>query len=107
MSPQLFEFHLPLAPEELLKSRGVNQYVVQEVLPVRQLPAQLRGKPGDAGSAPGASEEHPTDGAFRSWFREGSQLAFLDSAAFSLALCRMHDPKWRSGIQARPNQRLI
>ncbi|XP_040834711.1 condensin complex subunit 1 [Ochotona curzoniae] len=42
MSPQLFEFHLPLAPEELLKSRGVNQYVVQEVLPVRQLPAQLR-----------------------------------------------------------------
>ncbi|KAH0517560.1 Condensin complex subunit 1 [Microtus ochrogaster] len=42
MSPQNFEFHLPLAPEELLKSRGVNQYVVQEVLPVKELPSQLR-----------------------------------------------------------------
>ncbi|CAO2606618.1 Condensin complex subunit 1 [Lemmus lemmus] len=41
MSPQNFEFHLPLAPEELLKSRGVNQYVVQEVLPIKQLPSQL------------------------------------------------------------------
>ncbi|XP_002712916.3 condensin complex subunit 1 [Oryctolagus cuniculus] len=42
MSPQLFEFHLPLSPEELLKSGGVNQYVVQEVLSVRHLPLQLR-----------------------------------------------------------------
>ncbi|XP_070125913.1 condensin complex subunit 1 isoform X2 [Equus caballus] len=42
MSPQLFEFHLPLAPEELLKSGGVNQYVVQEVLSIRNLPLQLR-----------------------------------------------------------------
>ncbi|XP_053412446.1 condensin complex subunit 1 isoform X2 [Nycticebus coucang] len=42
MSPQLYEFHLPLSPEELLKSGGVNQYVVQEVLSIRHLPAQLR-----------------------------------------------------------------
>ncbi|KAK2499670.1 hypothetical protein MC885_021184 [Smutsia gigantea] len=31
MSPQVYEFHLPLSPEELLKSGGVNQYVVQEI----------------------------------------------------------------------------
>uniref|UniRef100_A0A8D2D1F0 Uncharacterized protein n=1 Tax=Sciurus vulgaris TaxID=55149 RepID=A0A8D2D1F0_SCIVU len=42
MSPQLYEFHLPLSPEELLKSGGVNHYVVQEVLPIRHLPSQLR-----------------------------------------------------------------
>nr|XP_044995665.1 condensin complex subunit 1 isoform X1 [Jaculus jaculus]XP_044995666.1 condensin complex subunit 1 isoform X1 [Jaculus jaculus] len=42
MSPHLYEFHLPLSPEELLKSGGVNQYVVQEVLPVKHLPTQLR-----------------------------------------------------------------
>uniref|UniRef100_A0ABI7Y3K3 Condensin complex subunit 1 n=1 Tax=Felis catus TaxID=9685 RepID=A0ABI7Y3K3_FELCA len=42
MCPQLYEFHLPLAPEELLKSGGVNQYVVQEVLSIRHLPSQLR-----------------------------------------------------------------
>ncbi|XP_072509876.1 condensin complex subunit 1-like [Notamacropus eugenii] len=42
MPPQLCEFHLPLSPEELLKSGGVNQYVVQEVLSVKQLPSQLR-----------------------------------------------------------------
>ncbi|XP_027625021.1 condensin complex subunit 1 [Tupaia chinensis] len=42
MSPQLFEFHLPLSPEDLLKSGGVNQYVVQEVLSIRHLPSQLR-----------------------------------------------------------------
>ncbi|XP_077025908.1 condensin complex subunit 1 isoform X2 [Tamandua tetradactyla] len=42
MSPQLYEFHLPLSPEELLKSGGVNQYVVQEVLSIRQLSSQLR-----------------------------------------------------------------
>ncbi|XP_006891347.1 PREDICTED: condensin complex subunit 1 [Elephantulus edwardii] len=42
MSPRLYEFHLPLSPEELLKSGGVNQYVVQEVLPIRQLPSQLK-----------------------------------------------------------------
>nr|XP_027806943.1 condensin complex subunit 1 [Marmota flaviventris] len=42
MSPQLYEFHLPLSPEELLKSGGVNHYVVQEVLPIRNLPSQLR-----------------------------------------------------------------
>ncbi|XP_007935285.1 condensin complex subunit 1 [Orycteropus afer afer] len=42
MSPQLYEFHLPLSPEELLKSGGVNQYVVQEVLPIRHLPSQLK-----------------------------------------------------------------
>ncbi|XP_019483213.1 PREDICTED: condensin complex subunit 1 isoform X1 [Hipposideros armiger] len=42
MSPQLYDFHLPLTPEELLKSGGVNQYVVQEVLSIRNLPSQLR-----------------------------------------------------------------
>ncbi|XP_034884289.1 condensin complex subunit 1 isoform X2 [Mirounga leonina] len=42
MSPQLYEFHLPLSPEELLKSGGVNQYVVQEILSIRNLPSQLR-----------------------------------------------------------------
>ncbi|XP_004387321.1 condensin complex subunit 1 [Trichechus manatus latirostris] len=42
MSPQLYEFHLPLSPEELLKSGGVNQYVVQEVLSIRHLPSQLK-----------------------------------------------------------------
>ena len=44
MSPHLYEFHLPLSPEELLKSGGVNQYVVQEVLSIRQLPSHLKGK---------------------------------------------------------------
>jgi condensin complex subunit 1 len=44
MPPQLYEFHLPLSPEELLKSGGVNQYVVQEVLSIKHLPSQLRGK---------------------------------------------------------------
>ncbi|XP_032501460.1 condensin complex subunit 1 isoform X2 [Phocoena sinus] len=42
MSPQLYEFHLPLSPEELLKSGGVNQYVVQEVLSLRHLPSHLK-----------------------------------------------------------------
>nr|XP_020013842.1 condensin complex subunit 1 isoform X4 [Castor canadensis] len=42
MPPQLYEFHLPLSPEELLKSGGVNQYVVQEVLSIKHLPSQLR-----------------------------------------------------------------
>ncbi|KAF4022870.1 hypothetical protein G4228_014892 [Cervus hanglu yarkandensis] len=42
MSPQICEFHLPLSPEELLKSGGVNQYVVQEVLSIRHLPSYLK-----------------------------------------------------------------
>lgn len=42
MSPQVYEFQLPLSPEELLKSGGVNQYVVQEVLSIRHLAPQLR-----------------------------------------------------------------
>ncbi|XP_022377981.1 condensin complex subunit 1 [Enhydra lutris kenyoni] len=42
MSPQLYEFRLPLSPEELLKSGGVNQYVVQEILSIRNLSSQLR-----------------------------------------------------------------
>lgn len=42
MSPQICEFHLPLSPEELLKSGGVNQYVVQEVLSIRHLPSHLK-----------------------------------------------------------------
>ncbi|XP_052575338.1 LOW QUALITY PROTEIN: condensin complex subunit 1 [Peromyscus californicus insignis] len=58
MSPQNFEFRLPLSPEELLKSGGVNQYVVQEVLPVKHLPSQLR--------------------AFQSAFRARGPLAILE-----------------------------
>uniref|UniRef100_H0VCG3 Condensin complex subunit 1 n=1 Tax=Cavia porcellus TaxID=10141 RepID=H0VCG3_CAVPO len=42
MSPQLYEFHLPLSPEELLKSGGVNQYVVQEVVSIKHLPSQFK-----------------------------------------------------------------
>uniref|UniRef100_A0A2K5S6E3 Condensin complex subunit 1 n=1 Tax=Cebus imitator TaxID=2715852 RepID=A0A2K5S6E3_CEBIM len=42
MAPQMYEFHLPLSPEELLRSGGVNQYVVQEVLSIKHLPPQLR-----------------------------------------------------------------
>ncbi|KAE8589790.1 hypothetical protein XENTR_v10017743 [Xenopus tropicalis] len=36
-----FHFHIPLAFRDLLKSGGIGQYVVQEVLPVRQLDAQF------------------------------------------------------------------
>ncbi|XP_069836022.1 condensin complex subunit 1 isoform X2 [Dendropsophus ebraccatus] len=35
------QFNIPLAFKDLLKSGGVGQYVVQEVLPVRQLAADL------------------------------------------------------------------
>ncbi|XP_075699090.1 condensin complex subunit 1 [Rhinoderma darwinii] len=35
------QFSIPLAFKDLLRSGGVGQYVVQEVLPVRQLPADL------------------------------------------------------------------
>lgn len=58
MSPHNFEFHLPLSPEELLKSGGVNQYVVQEVLPIKHLSSQLR--------------------AFQSAFRAQGPLAILE-----------------------------
>ncbi|XP_004869450.1 condensin complex subunit 1 isoform X1 [Heterocephalus glaber] len=58
MSPQLFEFHLPLSPEELLKSGGVNQYVVQEVVSIRHLPSQLK--------------------AFQATFRAQGPLAILE-----------------------------
>ncbi|XP_066469890.1 condensin complex subunit 1 [Tiliqua scincoides] len=36
-----WEFHLPLAPADLLRSAGSSQYVVQEILPPNQLPGQL------------------------------------------------------------------
>ncbi|CAH2322684.1 condensin complex subunit 1 [Pelobates cultripes] len=36
-----FNFHIPLSFGDLLKSGGIGQYVVQEVLPLRQLDAQL------------------------------------------------------------------
>nr|XP_019781545.2 condensin complex subunit 1 isoform X3 [Tursiops truncatus] len=58
MSPQLYEFHLPLSPEELLKSGGVNQYVVQEVLSIRHLPSHLK--------------------AFQAAFRSQGPLAMLE-----------------------------
>ncbi|NXR98397.1 CND1 protein, partial [Oxylabes madagascariensis] len=35
------EFHLPLAPADLLRDGGPGRYVVQEVLPARQLPPAL------------------------------------------------------------------
>ncbi|XP_030043749.1 condensin complex subunit 1 [Microcaecilia unicolor] len=38
-----FDFHIPLSIRDLLKSGGVNQYVVQEVLPVRQLSTLFGG----------------------------------------------------------------
>ncbi|KAG8130240.1 hypothetical protein E2320_016803 [Naja naja] len=41
LSPPSWEFHLPLSPTDLLHSAGSLQYVVQEVLPLRQLPGQL------------------------------------------------------------------
>uniref|UniRef100_A0A670ZQ92 Condensin complex subunit 1 n=1 Tax=Pseudonaja textilis TaxID=8673 RepID=A0A670ZQ92_PSETE len=41
LSPPSWEFHLPLSPADLLRSAGSLQYVVQEVLPLRQLPGQL------------------------------------------------------------------
>ncbi|KAM4703298.1 condensin complex subunit 1 [Rhinophrynus dorsalis] len=36
-----FQFHIPLAFADLLKSGGIGQYVVQEVLPLRLLDAQF------------------------------------------------------------------
>ncbi|NXE95196.1 CND1 protein, partial [Menura novaehollandiae] len=35
------EFHLPLAPADLLRDGGPGRYVVQEVLPARELPSAL------------------------------------------------------------------
>ncbi|XP_078507673.1 condensin complex subunit 1 isoform X2 [Lissotriton helveticus] len=53
-----FEFHIPLTLGELLHSGGIDQYVVQEVLPVRQLSTQL--------------------GAFQSAFRVAGPMAILE-----------------------------
>ncbi|XP_067998128.1 condensin complex subunit 1 [Melanerpes formicivorus] len=36
-----WEFHLPLAPADLLRAGGYGRYVVQEVLPVRELPSAI------------------------------------------------------------------
>ncbi|XP_062984497.1 condensin complex subunit 1 [Elgaria multicarinata webbii] len=52
-----WEFHLPLSPADLLRSAGPSQYVVQEVLPLKQLPGQLA--------------------AFRAAFRTHGALAIL------------------------------
>ncbi|KAM9277718.1 condensin complex subunit 1 [Cariama cristata] len=38
---EAWEFHLPLAPADLLRDGGPGRYVVQEVLPVRELPPAL------------------------------------------------------------------
>ncbi|NWU63916.1 CND1 protein, partial [Pterocles burchelli] len=38
-----WEFHLPLAPADLLRDGGPGRYVVQEVLPARELPPALTG----------------------------------------------------------------
>ncbi|NXW72859.1 CND1 protein, partial [Hirundo rustica] len=37
------EFHLPLAPADLLRDGGPGRYVVREVLPARELPPALAG----------------------------------------------------------------
>ncbi|NXX98191.1 CND1 protein, partial [Centropus bengalensis] len=52
-----WEFHLPLAPADLLRDAGPGRYVVQEVLPARELPPALT--------------------AFRSSFRAQGPLAVL------------------------------
>nr|XP_060618633.1 condensin complex subunit 1 isoform X2 [Anolis sagrei ordinatus] len=41
LSPPAWEFHLPLSPDDLLRSAAPSQYAVQEVLPVKQLPGRL------------------------------------------------------------------
>lgn len=38
------EFYLPLSPADLLRDCGPGRYVVQEVLPARELPSALTGK---------------------------------------------------------------
>ncbi|RXM36742.1 Condensin complex subunit 1 [Acipenser ruthenus] len=38
-----FDFNIPLSVRDLVKSGGINQYVVQDVLSVRQLGAQISG----------------------------------------------------------------
>ncbi|XP_034997174.2 condensin complex subunit 1 [Zootoca vivipara] len=52
-----WEFSLPLSPADLLRGAGPSQYVVQEVLPPKQLPGQLA--------------------AFRTVFRTQGALAIL------------------------------
>ncbi|NWZ38268.1 CND1 protein, partial [Brachypodius atriceps] len=52
------EFHLPLAPADLLRDGGPGRYVVQEVLPARELPPALA--------------------AFRAAFRARGALAVLE-----------------------------
>ncbi|XP_074964006.1 condensin complex subunit 1 [Phalacrocorax aristotelis] len=37
----IWEFHLPLAPADLLRDSGSGSYVVQKVLPVREIPPAL------------------------------------------------------------------
>ncbi len=39
-----FDFPIPLTRDDLTRRTGVNQYIVDEVLPVRQLPAKLQGE---------------------------------------------------------------
>lgn len=39
-----FEFVIPMQRNDLLKKAGVNQYVVDEVFPVRILPQKLQGQ---------------------------------------------------------------
>lgn len=61
LSPPSWEFHLPLSPTDLLRSAGSLQYVVQEVLPLRQLPGQLAGwwekREGEMVQIPGNGKE--------------------------------------------------
>lgn len=39
-----WEFHLPLVPSDLLRDSGPGRYVVQDILPARELPPALTGK---------------------------------------------------------------
>ena len=38
-----FEFPIPLSRDDLTRKSGVHQYVVDEVFPIRLLPAKLQG----------------------------------------------------------------
>lgn len=81
------EFHLPLAPADLLRDGGPGRYVVQEVLSPRELPPALAGKvshtPFPLGSGPAAgSQPSPRPSpcfaaAFRAAFRARGALAVL------------------------------
>jgi len=42
-----YEFSIPVARDDLLNRSGVSQYVVDEVLSLRELPGAIQGKEVD------------------------------------------------------------